>query len=152
MVRGAGIFDGAGPSAATAGFSLAQAGHFPARGVPRAARNAGAFGPRPSPPGSVREAPPSPATTTAKATSRGESALPVRVQCPHCKSICQIATELLGSSVKCASCGRPYALPPATPAQAPSVTAASSALCQSPDEEEISIELDGPAAAALASP
>jgi len=78
--------------------------------------------------------------------------LALRVQCPHCKSICQVGQEHLGSSLKCGSCGRLYALPPAAPAKppsAPSLAAVASPPGPLEDEDELSIELDGPGAAAL---
>jgi protein phosphatase len=63
--------------------------------------------------------------------------------------------ELLGSSVKCPSCGGLYQLPP--PAQAKAPNAPPPPAPPQPDpaveaaEEELEIELDGPTAAALAS-
>jgi PPM family protein phosphatase len=73
--------------------------------------------------------------------------LSVRVQCPHCRSVCQIGKQYLGSSVQCGKCGRLFALPAAVPqpvsAPAPSVPPAPV------EDEELVIELDGPTAAAL---
>jgi len=80
----------------------------------------------------------------------------VRVQCPHCKIICQIAEQHLGSSVKCGSCGGLYALPSAVAPKPPTMPpgpAPSAAVPPPPqppeEEEELGIELDGPTAAAL---
>ena len=68
----------------------------------------------------------------------------VRVQCPHCRSICQVARQYLGTSVKCGKCGRLFALPAASPQpSSPSAPAAPV------EEEELEITLDGPAAAAV---
>lgn len=35
--------------------------------------------------------------------------LPVRVQCPHCSSLCQLDEQYLGAPVKCGKCGQPFA-------------------------------------------
>ena len=43
----------------------------------------------------------------------------VRVQCPHCRSVCQVQAQQFGTTVKCGKCAQPFALPPAAPAPAP---------------------------------
>ncbi len=37
----------------------------------------------------------------------------VNVQCPHCRSICQVQPEHLGSRVQCAKCAKPFQTPSA---------------------------------------
>ncbi|MCI0458298.1 MAG: protein phosphatase 2C domain-containing protein [Gemmataceae bacterium] len=106
----------------------------------------------------------------------------VRVQCPHCRGVCQVEPQQFGSTVSCGQCGRLFGLPPAPASSAPpaqaaqpappsrggiwgglrglyraitgpatSSTSAGTPSARPPSEEDIQIELDGPAAAALAS-
>src|SRR5439155_23488485 len=44
----------------------------------------------------------------------------VRVQCPHCRSVCQVQPQQFGATVKCGKCAQPFALPaaPGVPAAA----------------------------------
>ncbi len=47
----------------------------------------------------------------------------VRVQCPHCRSVCEVQPQLLGTTVKCGKCTRPFALPAGTSAPRPAAAA-----------------------------
>lgn len=101
----------------------------------------------------------------------------VNVQCPHCGSLCQVDLPRLGATVKCGKCTRPFRVPAAPPTAEPMPVAtaplprpsaetdggSSPAGVQSAPrtvkmsvkpsvEEEITVILDGPAAAALAPP
>lgn len=67
----------------------------------------------------------------------------VRVQCPHCASLCQVDERHLGAPVQCGKCRRAFAVRP-TPAKGPPPAPES--------EESVHLVLDGPAAAALAPP
>jgi PPM family protein phosphatase len=73
----------------------------------------------------------------------------VRVQCPHCRAVCQVLPEQLGSAVKCAKCGQPFGLPAAP--GAPAVPAASAApaakLAAPPTPNAVSAPAQAPAAA-----
>src|SRR5689334_4189707 len=58
-----------------------------------------------------------------QARSGGGRPLPLNVQCPHCGSVCQVGTQLLGTAVKCGKCTQPFtvqAMAP-QPAGAPAV-------------------------------
>jgi predicted Zn finger-like uncharacterized protein len=41
------------------------------------------------------------------------------MQCPHCKGVCQVLAEHLGTVVKCGTCGQTFRLPPAAAPPAP---------------------------------
>lgn len=97
----------------------------------------------------------------------------VRVQCPHCSSLCQVDEQFLGSALKCGKCGQTFTVrAPASAAEAPSgiggLKAALRGMFQSlrpgskpeptapvappaaaDDDNEAFLDLDGPAMAAL---
>jgi serine/threonine protein phosphatase PrpC len=75
--------------------------------------------------------------------------LPVNVQCPTCGSTCQVDNLVVGMTVKCGKCGQPFGVrsPPAptAPAGAPKIKMS----VKPTSDDEISLVLDGPGAAAL---
>lgn len=69
----------------------------------------------------------------------------VRVQCPHCRSLCQVDDRHVGATVKCGKCAKfftvrapaPTAVLRLPPAEAPPLAL----------DDDVPLELDGPAAA-----
>jgi protein phosphatase len=69
----------------------------------------------------------------------------VRVQCPHCRSICQIDDRHVGSPVKCGKCAKPFTLLTSATQSAPAESSPVKPKLALPDDD-LPFELDGPAA------
>jgi protein phosphatase len=61
----------------------------------------------------------------------------IRVQCPHCKSWCQVDDRHVGATVKCGNCAKLFMLRSPSPA---------AALRSAEADDELPLELDGPEA------